>query len=50
MSSYCDQHGIPYKSFYGWLRKRQTKVVQAGRGDYENLLPQTISFKSNNKY
>ena len=27
INSYCAQQGIPYKSFYDWLRQRQKKVV-----------------------
>lgn len=27
INSYCAQQGIPYKSFYDWLRQCQKKVV-----------------------
>ena len=36
-------------SFRDYFR-RGMKELQAERVDYENLLPQTIGLKSNNKY
>ena len=36
-------------SFRDYFR-RLMKELQAGRVDYENLLPQTIGLKSTNKY
>lgn len=42
----CKQMGISFRDYY----RRVMKELQAGRVDYENLLPQTIGLKSTNKY
>lgn len=40
----CKQMGISFRDYF----RRVMKELQAGRGDYENLLPQTIGLKSIN--
>ena len=42
----CKQMGVSFRDYF----RRGMKELQAGRVDYENLLPQTIGLKSNNKY
>ena len=37
---------ISFKDYF----RRVMKELQAGRVDYENLLPQTIDLESTNKY
>ena len=42
----CKQMDISFKDYF----RRVMKELQAGRVDYENLLPQTIDLESTNKY